>query len=71
MPTIESVTLKDIMSAIVDELQLGDTEMLSVSQITLSVTYQVDRQTQSEAQSEDDWVDRWYEEFEQREIIPF
>ena len=67
MPTIESVTLQDIMSAIADELQLNNTELLSVSQITVSVTYQVDRQ----ARQEDDWVDQWYKEFKQREMIPF
>lgn len=66
MPTIESVTLQDIASAIADELQLGDTELLSVSQITVSVTYQVDRQAR-----QDDWIDQWYEEFKQREMTPF
>lgn len=66
MPTIESVTLQDIASAIADELQLSDTELLSVSQITVSVTYQVDRQAR-----QDDWIDQWYEEFKQKEVIPF
>lgn len=66
MPTIESVTLQDIASAIADEQQLGDTELLSVSQITVSVTYQVDKQAR-----QDDWIDQWYEEFKQREMTPF
>lgn len=63
--TIESTTLKDIAAAIADELQLTDNEMLSVSQVTVSVTYQVDRQPK------DDWMDEWYEEFRRKEVTPF
>lgn len=65
MPTIESVTLKDIAAAVADELQLSDSELLSVSQVTVSVTYKVDRQ------AENDWLDEWYKEFKQRDIVPF
>lgn len=64
--TIESTTLKDIAAAIADELQLTDNEVLSVSQVTVSVTYQVDRQP-----IQDDWMDEWYKEFQQKEMTPF
>lgn len=65
MPT-SNISLDDIAAAIVDELQLSDTELLSVSQVTVSITYQVDRQAK-----QDDWMDEWYQEFKQREVIPF
>lgn len=65
MPT-SNISLNDIAAAIADELQLSDTELLSVSQVTVSVTYQVDRQTK-----QDDWMDEWYEDFTQREVVPF
>lgn len=60
------ISLKDIAAAIADELQLSDNELLSVSQVTVSVTYQVDRQGK-----QDDWMDEWYEEFRQRDMVPF
>lgn len=66
MSTIESATLRDIAAAIADELQLTDSEMLSVSQVTVSVTYQVDRQP-----IQNDWMDEWYEEFMRKETTPF
>jgi hypothetical protein len=65
MPTVNT-SLKDIAAAIADELQLSDSELLSVSQVTVSVTYQVDRQAK-----QDDWLDEWYEEFKQRDMTPF
>lgn len=58
------ISLNDIAAAIADELQLSDTELLSVTQVTVSVTYQVDRH-------ESDWMDEWYREFKQRDIVPF
>lgn len=67
MPTTSDVSLKDIAAAIADELQLSDAERISVSQVTVSVTYQVDRSRQSES----DWMDEWYEEFKKRELVPF
>lgn len=67
MPTTSDVSLKDIAAAIADELQLSDAECISVSQVTVSVTYQVDRSRQSES----DWMDEWYEEFKKRELVPF
>lgn len=64
MPT-SNISLKDIAAAIVDELQLSNSEFLSISEVTVSVTYKVDKQ------AEDDWLDKWYEEFKQREVVPF
>lgn len=64
MPT-SNVSLRDIAAAITDELQLGDSS-LSVSQVTISVTYQVDKQAR-----QDDWLDDWYQEFKQRKVSPF
>lgn len=64
MPT-SNVSLKDIAAAIADELQLSDAECISVSQVTVSVTYQVDRSHQS------DWMDEWYEKYLEREVSPF
>lgn len=64
MPT-SNVSLRDIAAAITDELQLGDSS-LSVSQVTVSVTYQVNKQTR-----QDDWLDDWYQDFKRREISPF
>jgi hypothetical protein len=58
------ISLDDIAAAIADELQLDDAELLSVSQITVSVTYQVDRH-------KTDWMDEWYDEFASRELVPF
>lgn len=66
MPTTSDVSLKDIAAAIADELQLSDAERISVSQVTVSVTYQVDRSRQSES----DWMDEWYEDFKKRELVP-
>lgn len=59
------ISLDDIAAAIADELQLSDKELLSVTQVTVSVTYQVDRQTKQ------DWMDEWYEEYKKRDIVPF
>lgn len=59
------ISLDDIAAAIADELQLSDRELLSVTQVTVSVTYQVDRQTKQ------DWMDEWYEEYKKRDIVPF
>lgn len=63
---VSNISLKDIAAAVADELQLSDTELLSVTQVTVSVTYQVDRQAR-----QDDWMDEWYEEFKQRDMVPF
>ena len=66
MPT-SNVSLKDIAAAIADELQLSDSELLSVSQVTVSVTYQVDR-----SNHQSDWMDEWYEQYKGRKIeVPF
>lgn len=62
-----SISLDDIRAAIVDELQLSDAELLSVSQVTVSVTYQVDRQTTSQ----EDWMDEWYNAYLDSELVPF
>lgn len=64
MPT-SNISLKDIAAAIADELQLTDAERISVSQVTVSVTYQVDRSHES------DWMDEWYERYMEREVSPF
>lgn len=66
MSTIESATLRDIAAAIADELSLTDSEMLSVSQVTISVTYQVNRQP-----AKGDWMSEWYDEFVRKEVSPF
>ncbi len=67
MPTTSNISLKDIAAAIADELQLSDAERISVSQVTVSVTYQVDRQ----ATDQEDWLEDWYQEFKQRDMVPF
>lgn len=64
MPTSD-ISLKDIAAAIADELQLSDAERISVSQVTVSVTYQIDPPHQP------DWMDEWYEEFKKRDMVPF
>lgn len=61
-------TIDSIAAAIADQLQLTDTELVSVSQVTVSITYKIDRQ---ENQEENDWLDKWYEDYTNREIIPF
>lgn len=61
-------TLRDIAAAIADELQLSDAELVSVSQVTVSITYKVDRDT---IQSNDDWMDEWYDQYSKREVVPF
>ena len=66
MPTTSDISLKDIAAAIADELQLSDAERVSVSQVTVSVTYQVDRQAR-----QDDWMDEWYQEYLRHEVTPF
>lgn len=60
-----NISLQDIAAAIADELQLSDAERVSVSQVTVSVTYQVDRSHKS------DWMDEWYERYLEREVSPF
>lgn len=62
------ISLKDIAAAIADELQLSDTERISVSQVTVSVTYQVDHSAEVH---QHDWMDEWYEKYLEREITPF
>lgn len=64
MPMTPDISLRDIAAALTDELQLGDST-LSVSQVTISVTYQVEQARQ------DDWLDDWYQEFKQRKVSPF
>lgn len=59
-------TVQDIAAAIADELQLSSTELLSVTQVTVSVTYQVDRESRPR-----DWMDEWYEEYRKKEVVPF
>lgn len=60
------ITLRDIAAAIADELQLDSVECLSISQVTVSVTYDIDRSS-----GQTDWMEEWYQEFKQKEIIPF
>lgn len=66
MPTTSDISLKDIAAAIADELQLSDAERISVSQVTVAVTYQVDHEAH-----QPDWMDEWYEEFKRKEMTPF
>lgn len=66
MPTTSDISLKDIAAAIANELQLDSAECLSVTQVTVSVTYSIDRSS-----GQTDWMDEWYQEFKQKEIIPF
>lgn len=54
MATIESSRLEEIARAVADELQLTD-DSISVSQVTVAVTYSVTRQ--------DDFIDEWYESY--------
>lgn len=61
-------SLRDIAAAIADELQLSDAELVSVSQVTVSITYKVDRDT---TQSNDDWMDEWYDQYSKREMVSF
>lgn len=64
---VTSISLDDIAAAIADELKLSDAELLSVSQVTVSVTYMVDRQTTMQT----DWMDEWYQQYLDRELVPF
>jgi len=66
MPMTSDISLKDIAAAIADELQLSDAERISVSQVTVSVTYDIDRSS-----GQDDWMDEWYEEYLKHEVTPF
>ena len=59
-------TVQDIAAAVADELQLSSAELLSVTQVTVSITYKVDRESHP-----DDWMDEWYEEYCKREVVPF
>lgn len=59
-------TVREIAAAIADELQLSDTERVSVSQVTVSITYKIDSHD-----DDDDWMDEWYKEFQQRSVEPF
>lgn len=64
---VTGISLDDIAAAIADELKLSDTELLSVSQVIVSVTYMVDRQTTMQT----DWMDEWYQQYLDRELVPF
>lgn len=68
MATLNSTTLRDIASAVADELQLDAADRLSVTEITVSVTYAVRREEEDFAS---DWLDRWYDEQAERFDIPF
>ncbi len=54
MATIESLKLEDIARAVADELQLTTDDSISISQVTVAVTYSVNRQ---------DFIDEWYEDY--------
>lgn len=58
-------TLKDIAAAVADELMLDSAEV-TVSQVTVTVTYSVDRHDFL-----DDWYDRYIAEHEADEEVPF
>lgn len=61
--TLESTTLKDIASAVADELSLDSADQLSVAQVTATVTYEVVKP---------DWLDEWYDEYARRhDEVPF
>lgn len=64
MPT-SNISLNDIAAAIADELQLSDAERISVSQVTVAVTYQIDSSHQP------DWMEEWYQEYLKHEVTPF
>ena len=64
---MSSISLDDIAAAIADELQLSDAERVSVSQVTVAVTYQVDRTDVHQH----DWMDEWYQQYLERELVPF
>ena len=49
-------TIREIASAIADELQLNSTDRISVKEVTVSVTYQVDQFAGST------WLDDWFRE---------
>ena len=65
---MSSINLNDIAAAIADELQLSDAERVSVSQVTVAITYQVDR---TDDVHQHDWMDEWYQQYLERELVPF
>jgi hypothetical protein len=57
---VEGFGLRDIARAVTDELQLTSDEFVSVSQVTVMVTYSVSRQTDG---PDDEFVDEWYRSY--------
>lgn len=56
MATITSSTLQEIAAAVADELQLDTPARVSISEVTIAVTYQVDHHQR-------DFIDEWYDEY--------
>ena len=68
---MEGFGLRDIAMAVTDELQLTSDEFVSVSQVTVMVTYSVSRQVDGPG---DDFIDEWYKSYLAKldnEEVPF
>lgn len=64
MAALESTTLRDIAQAVADELELDSVSRVSVSQVTVTITYEVQRHP--------DLLDQWYDEWcNQHDEVPF
>ena len=63
MTTLDQVTLESIAQAVADELRLGASDDVSVSQVTVAVTYEIHKH-------DDSWLEDWYEKYS-RENVPF
>lgn len=64
MTTLDQVTLESIAQAVADELRLGASDDVSVSQVTVAVTYEIHKH------DDDSWLEDWYERYS-RESVPF
>lgn len=63
MTALDQVTLESIAQAVADELQLSVDESVSVSQVTIAITFDTHRH---------DWLDDWYEKYASRhDEVPF
>lgn len=58
MATTEVMKLQDIIMAVADELQLATDDNVSVSQVTVMITYSVKQPVH-----QDDFIDEWYKNY--------
>lgn len=61
MTTTEVMKLQDVIMAVADELQLATDDNVSVSQVTVTITYSMEHQNHQDDQ--DDFIDDWYKSY--------